>query len=114
MIPVTVLVQEQQIAHSLQSALEGFVDRFTVTHFGAHALLEWREVAAGSGFTAAEPSTCVVITVFADRHLEPGERQRLTLELGEFAMKCTYRTRYEVIVTIEDPCSEDAHGHGEV
>ena len=103
MIAVTVLVQQDQVQDDNQRDLIRDLERFAQRHFSDAASVNWMEVPTGSGFTAAKPSTSVVVSLQSNRALEQSEREPLIRELCELCMQHTHRTPHEVVAAIRDP-----------
>ena len=103
MIPIMVLVQQEQVPEAAKKAMVISLEDFTQRHFRAKALIDWMVVPTGSGFTAAKPSTSVVVSMHADRVLSQDERELLITELCELSMKHTERTPHELVASIRDP-----------
>lgn len=109
MIPIMVLLQQGQVSDSAQAAFARGLNEFAQCNFGTDASIDLMIVPAGSGFTAAKPSTSVIVSMHSNRVLNPSEREPLIRELCELSVKHTGRTPYEVVAAIRDPQVEGAN-----
>ncbi|MEM1050751.1 MAG: hypothetical protein AAGI28_01515 [Pseudomonadota bacterium] len=103
MTDCTCMVQQGQISAEQQATLCTATSDFAQKHFGTPANINWVEVPEGSGFTAAKPSTSVIVSVRADRSLSPSERVPLLHELEGIWRKHAGRGPDEVVSVITDP-----------
>jgi len=97
------MVQGGQISEAQQSRLRAQTSAFAEQHFGGKPSIQWVEVPEGSGFTEAKPSTSVLVSMNADRSLEPSEREPLLRELGDIWIEHAQRGPNEVVTVISDP-----------
>ena len=97
------MVQAGQISAAQQEALRSATSEFAQENFGSPASINWVEVPEGSGFTAAKPSTSVIVSVRADRSLAPSERVPLLQELEAIWREHADRGADEVVSVITDP-----------
>lgn len=97
------MVQEGQISAAQQDDLRAATSQFALNNFGSAAEINWIEVPAGSGFTAAKPSTSVIVSVRADRSLTPKQRVPLLHELEGIWRRGSGRGPDEVVTVITDP-----------
>lgn len=102
MIPVMVFVQQGQMHEGARQELEHEIDMFTQRHFIDEAAIDWMEVPEGSGFTAGEPSTSVVVSLQSNRVLEQSARVPIIEELSDLCMRHTHRTPHEMVVAVRD------------
>ena len=103
MIPCMCLVQAGQISAETRAALAQKLDGFTRSNFGSAAEIRWIEVAAGSGFTAGQPSTTSVVSMTAPAPLDQSTRAALLQELCGFWAADTDGSLDEVMAVIADP-----------
>ena len=97
------MVQAGQISAAQQEALRSATSDFTSRNFGSPADINWVEVPEGNGFTAAKPSTSVIVSVRSDRSLAPSERVPLLHELEGIWREHSGRGPDEVVTVITDP-----------
>lgn len=103
MIHCTCMVQEGQISAEKADILRAETSAFANKAFGAEPSINWIVVPEGSGFTAAKPSTSVLVTMNSDRALSLAEREPLLRELGAIWEKHAERSPDEVVTVISDP-----------
>ena len=103
MIPTMCLVQEGQISADQQADLRSGMTEFSQRAFGAEPAINWIEVAKGSGFTEAKPSTSVLVAMTAQRPLAQSEREPLIRELCDIWMEGSGRSANEVVAVVRDP-----------
>ena len=103
MVQCTCMVQEGQIADrneaELREALKDFADRA----FGVAVSIRWVAIPAGSGFTAAQPSTSSVVGMTAPQPLDQSHRVALLKELCDIWMDGTGCSLDEIVASISDP-----------
>ena len=97
------MVQEGQISAEQQTALRAATSEFAKANFGSPADFNWIEVGKGNGFTAAKPSTSVIVSMKADRALAPSERVPLLHQLESIWREHSGRGPDEVVSVITDP-----------
>ncbi len=102
MIPVMVLVQQGQMHEGVRQELEHEIEMFAQRHFIDRAAIDWMEVPEGSGFTAGESSTSVVVSLQSNRILDQSVRVPLLEELSDLCMRHTHRTPHEMVVAVRD------------
>jgi len=105
MIASMCLVQQGQISDEQQAALREAMARLAREAFDDQIEIEWIEVAKGSGFTEAKPSTSVIVQMTAPRPLSPTQREPLIRELCEIWMRGSGLSANEVVAVIRDPQS---------
>ena len=103
MIPVMVLVQQGQIDDDAKSAMLCDLEAFSESHFGEPASVDWMVIPKGAGFTGAEQSTSVIVSLQANRELNESERRPLIEALYRLSRDHTHRTPHEVVVAIRNP-----------
>lgn len=103
MADCTCMVQEGQISAEQEAKLREVTSHFAQTHFGSKATFNWVTVPKGNGFTAAKPSTSVIVSVRAHRSLAPSQRVPLLHELEGLWRKHANRGPDEVVTVIADP-----------
>ena len=103
MTPCMCLVQEGQISGEQEATLRAGMTEFAQQAFGSEPAINWIEVAKGSGFTEAKPSTSVLVSMTADRPLAPSERTPLIQQLCDIWMAGSGRSANEVVAVIRDP-----------
>lgn len=96
------LVQEGQISPERRASLETKLREFS-TKLGSPSEVRWSEIAKGSGYTAAMPSTTSVVVVTADTPLEQPVRVQLLHELVDFWTKGAGCSVDEITAVIGDP-----------
>jgi len=104
-INCTCMVQAGQISAEQEAALRAETSAFGARSFGSEPSINWITVPEGSGFTAYEPSTSVLVTMNADRPLSLEEREPLLRELGDIWIEHANRGPDEVVTVISDPQS---------
>lgn len=103
MIPCMCLVQDGQIGTETQNAIRRDLAAFAQASFGAEPAIEWLTIGEGDGFTAAEPSTSVIVSLTADRALERDRREGLLRELSAIWIERAGKTPDEIVAVIRDP-----------
>lgn len=103
MIPVMCVVQEGQISTEVEYALKSAINTFSQNVFDLPADIDWIEVAKGSGFTAAKPSTSMIASLYTYKVLEQSERISLLRELCNICMEKTGLSPNEVMTSIRTP-----------
>ena len=103
MIPVMCVTQEGLLSADAAATLKAEIGAFTGRAFDEQADIDWIVVPAGSGFTAAEPSTSLIASMQANRPLQAPERIALLRELSDMCMREANRTKNEVVASIRDP-----------
>ena len=101
--PCTCMVQQGQISADQEAQLRAETSSFAERHFGAPGEINWIAVPEGSGFTAAQPSTSVIVSIRSDRSLAPSEREPLLRELEAIWREHSGRGADEVVSVITDP-----------
>lgn len=97
------LVQQGQISPEAQACLRADMAEFAQRHFGGVPDIQWTVVGKGDGFTDAQPSNSVIISMPATRALPPSEREPLLRALGDIWTAHTDLTGDEVVTVITDP-----------
>lgn len=97
------VVQEGQISAQTEEALRSDMVAFASQHFGYVPQFNWIVVGKGNGFTAAQPSNSVIVSMPADRKLPLSEREPLLRELGDIWINRSGLTGNEVVTVITDP-----------
>ena len=100
------LVQEGQVSAEQEAALRSRMDVFSVEAFDAPPAIAWIAVPEGNGFTAAKPSTSVLVSIQSNRPLPQGERVELLSELCDIWMQETGLGADEVVTVVRDPDSQ--------
>lgn len=103
MIPTMCWVHSGQISDAMEASLREQMNAFSERVFGTAAGILWVTVPEKSGFTAAEPSTSVLVQMRSNRALEKPERVDMLNELCDMWMKATGKSMNEVITVIADP-----------
>lgn len=103
MITCNCIVQDGQVSAETEAALRANLNVFAVRAFGEPADINWRAIPAGSGFTAAKPSTSSIISMTANRPVPQPERAALLKEMCELWVSETKRSLDEVVGVISDP-----------
>jgi hypothetical protein len=103
MIPVMCVVQEGQLAPQVERVLKAEVKDFIQRAFASRADIDWIVVPKDCGFTAARPSTAVIVSLCANKPLDPTERISLLKELSEICMRNAERSADEILTSIRDP-----------
>ncbi|MEM7701494.1 MAG: hypothetical protein AAF251_06105 [Pseudomonadota bacterium] len=103
MIHCTCMVQEEQIAPEQEATLRCDTANFAARHFGGGPEFNWVTVGKGNGFTEAQPSNSVIVSLNADRSLAPSARVPLLRELCEIWERGTGLSPNEVVIVIRDP-----------
>lgn len=103
MTQCTCMVQDGQISADQEAALRAETSDFAERHFGSPGEINWIAVPEGSGFTAAQPSTSVIVSVRSDRPLPPSERVPLLHELEQIWARISGRSSNEIVSVITDP-----------
>ncbi len=97
------LVQQDQTPEAKRAQLQQGLQRFSEGAFGQAADITWISVPAGSGFTAAAPSTSSIVSFTADQPIEQDERVSLLGELCDLWMQETGCSLAEIVAVISDP-----------
>ena len=103
MINCMCVVQEGQEPDRRKSEILGLLNSFTNSSFGLQAQVSWVPVAAGSGFTAGNPSTSSVVAMTADSPLDSDRRENLLREFVDQWTKQTGCSIDEIVAVISDP-----------
>ncbi len=103
MIPVLCFAQAGQLPADTTTQLDADLEAFAHEAFDAAASIHWIVVPEGGGFTAAEPSNTVVVSVRANRPLERAERTVLLGELSELCSGRTGKAPGEFVLSLLDP-----------
>ncbi len=103
MIECLCMVQAGQISADAEAALRDETNAFSERAFSAPAVMNWIVVPERSGYTAARPSTSVIVSMQSNRKLSQSERVTLLKELCDIWMKGANRSMEEVVATIRDP-----------
>ena len=103
MTACTCMVQQGQITAEQEARLREETSAFAERHFGSAGEINWVCVPEGSGFTAAKPSTSVIVSVRSDRPLAPSAREPLLRELEAIWREHAGRGADEVVSVITDP-----------
>ena len=103
MTACTCMVQAGQISADQEATLRAETSAFAERHFGSPGEINWITVPEGSGFTAAKPSTSVIVSVGSDRPLAPSAREPLLRELEAIWREHAGRGPDEVVSVIRDP-----------
>ena len=97
------IVQAGQIAEDTESALRARLEDFAQSNFGSAAEISWLEIPAGSGYTAAQPSTSSIVSLVADKPLEQSTRVDMLEQLCALWMDQTNCSLDEIVGVINDP-----------
>lgn len=103
MIATMCLVQQGQISAEQEASLRADMTKFSQRVFDAEPTINWIEVPEGGGFTAAQPSTSVLVSMQTNRALDQADRETLLRELGDIWMAGSGRSANEVVTVIRDP-----------
>lgn len=103
MVPVMCIVQQGQVAADVESALKDAIEALSQRAFREPAEIDWIEVPEGSGFTAARPSTSIIVSLQSNKPLEHDERISLLRELCDICMDKTRCSSHNVVTSIRDP-----------
>ena len=99
------MVQEGQTPHEKRGDLERSLRHYTESAFGSAADIGWITVPAGSGFTAAKPSTSSIVSVTAPQPLDQAQRAALLSQLCDLWMEQTGCSLDEIVAVVNDPPS---------
>ena len=102
-IAVMCVAQEGQIPPDAAATLEAELTAFTERAFDAPAQVDWITVPDKCGFTAAQPSTSMIVSARANRDLPRGERATLLKDLCDLCIAETGKTADELVLVISDP-----------
>ncbi len=97
------LVQEGQTPDERKTILGGLLNTYSERAFGEGADINWVTVPAGSGFTAAQPSTSSIVSFTAPQAVEQGVRTSLLTDLCDLWMDETGCSLDEIVAVINDP-----------
>ncbi len=103
MIPILCFAQAGQLPSDTTERLDTDLDAFARRAFDQPATIRWVVVPDGGGFTAAEPSTTVVVSIRANRPLEQHERANLLVQLSEVCSTRTGKAPGELVLSLLDP-----------
>ncbi len=103
MVRCVCLVQEGQTPQSKQAALQQKLNAFSERAFGKEADITWTAVPAGSGFTAAGPSTSSVVSFTAEQPVGQEQRVSLLKDLCDLWTGETGCSVNEIVAVINDP-----------
>lgn len=103
MTQCTCMVQAGQISAEQEATLRRETSAFAERHFGTPGEINWIAVPEGSGYTAGELSTSVIVSVQSDRPLAPSARVPLLHELEQIWSRHANRSSDEVVSVITDP-----------
>lgn len=102
MIPVMCITQQGQIPPAAEHGLKAKIAAFTQRAFAANADIDWIEVPAGSGFSAAEPSTVLVVSLLANRPLERTARRALMHQLAGICQASTGKPAEDIVISVRN------------
>ncbi len=108
MIPTRCMVQAGQIADSTEAQLREDMKAFAEKSFGSEPFIQWVVVPENSGFTAAKPSTSVIVQMMSNRPLKTPERIEMLKELCDIWIERTGKSMNEVVCAVADPFVQDA------
>ena len=108
MIPTRCMVQAGQISDTTQAQLREDMKIFAQETFGADPFIQWIVVPDKCGFTAAKPSTSVIVQMMSNRPLKTPERIEMLRELCDIWIKRTGKSIDEVVCAIADPLGTEA------
>ena len=103
MLPVMCVVQEAQFSPEAETSLKTAIADFTFQAFEQKADINWITVAKGNGFTAAKPSTTMVVSMHSTNKLVQEERVSLLKTLCKICGNTTGLSPNEVVASIRDP-----------
>lgn len=103
MIPVMCIVQQNQISEGIVEALQADINHFTLRAFNEQAQINWISIPEGDGFTAAEPSKTIIISLHANEALTTDKRITLLNQLCDLAQHHTGLSANEIVTSVRDP-----------